>query len=525
MSDELRKRAEARIGTVLRERYRLDAVLGVGGMAAVYLATHRNNKRFAVKILHPEIALQTEAKQRFVREGYLANTVDHPGALAVLDDDVAEDGTPFIVMELLDGAEVATLAENRGNALPTQVVLSIMDQVLGVLIAAHAKQIVHRDLKPANLFILRDGTVKVLDFGIARMRDVLAGAPGALTQTGALLGTPAFLPPEQAGGRTNDVDGQTDLWALGATMFTLLTGHYVHDADNATQIIIAAATQPARSLATVMPNAHPSVIALVDYALAYDKRYRWADARVMRDANREAYRLVSGGGAPARTTLAEMFGIATWETKWGELLQPPPGASGPILAALQSSPAFGPTTPMPQQMQQPIPVGMTPMHMQHTPPPNTAPVYVAPYAVNAATTGGRAVSSMSTAVLPTHKLNVGAIIAVVCAILCLGIGLVFFVVANKHNTVTVVAQPNATAPAEVVFLPAPSSTPTASASATVTPTVAGATASPTGSTKIKPVASAPAVTYSATTPSAAGSCHYVTNYDADGQKHFSKICP
>src|ERR1700690_578920 len=137
LAEELRQRADARIGTVLRERYRLDAVLGVGGMAIVYLATHRNKKRFAIKMLHPELSIHTETKQRFLREGDLANTVEHPGAVAVLDDDVAEDGTAFIVMELLDGAEVGELADKTNGILSIPLVLAIADQVLAVLEAAH----------------------------------------------------------------------------------------------------------------------------------------------------------------------------------------------------------------------------------------------------------------------------------------------------------------------------------------------------------------------------------------------------
>src|SRR5580700_12087689 len=111
--DELLALARARLGMVLRGKYRLDRVLGIGGMATVYAATHRNKKKVAIKMLHPELSIRENIRARFLREGYVANSVEHPGAVAVLDDDVAEDGSAFVVMELLDGAPVDELWEKR----------------------------------------------------------------------------------------------------------------------------------------------------------------------------------------------------------------------------------------------------------------------------------------------------------------------------------------------------------------------------------------------------------------------------
>src|ERR1700758_2705979 len=111
------ERARARVGTTLNGKYRLDKLLGVGGMASVYAATHRNNKRLAVKVLHAELSIHADLRQRFMREGYVANTVDHPGAVAVLDDDVTEDGAAFLVMELLLGETLAEACDRQGGKL------------------------------------------------------------------------------------------------------------------------------------------------------------------------------------------------------------------------------------------------------------------------------------------------------------------------------------------------------------------------------------------------------------------------
>ena len=279
--DELLARAQQRVGKILKGKYRLDRVLGVGGMAVVYAATHRNQSHIAVKMLHLELSLSEDVRGRFLREGYVANTVGHPGALVVIDEDVAEDGAAFLVMELLDGQPLDVIAKTNGGILRENVVLAIGDAVLDVLVAAHAKTIVHRDIKPANLFITRDGTLKVLDFGVARLRDASSQDS---TRTGAMMGTPAFMSPEQAYGRTHEVDAKSDIWAVGASLFRLLTGRHVHLGEGASEILIKAATVPAVSLASVRPATHPGIAAVVDRALAFDKAARWESAAAMRDA-------------------------------------------------------------------------------------------------------------------------------------------------------------------------------------------------------------------------------------------------
>ncbi len=292
--------AAARLGQVLKDKWRLDELLGVGGMAAVYAATHRNSKRVAIKMLHQEYSRVGEVKARFLREGYLVNRVLLPGVVGVLDDDLAPDGCAFLVMDLLEGESLEQRRNRKGGSLPPAEVLSVADQVLDVLAAAHAVEMVHRDIKPENLFLCRDGSVKVLDFGIARLRE-LSARIGATQNGSTTMGTPAFMPPEQARGAWDTVDGRTDLWGLGATMFTMLTNAIVHEANNLGDLLVAAMTKPSRSLTELMPGANKMLVDIVDKALAFDQNDRWPDARTMQAAVREAYKNCVGkpGDVPA----------------------------------------------------------------------------------------------------------------------------------------------------------------------------------------------------------------------------------
>ncbi|MET0391201.1 MAG: protein kinase, partial [Polyangiales bacterium] len=277
--DPLVAQCRERVGRLISGKWRLDALIGVGGMAAVYMATHRNGSMAALKILHEEIAMNQEVRERFLREAYIANKVNHPGTVKVLDDDKDDVGAPYIVMELLRGETIEGRAQRHGGRLPVLDTLEILDQTLAVLESAHAQAIVHRDLKPENLFMTEQNQVKVLDFGIARLHEE---KQQKRTQTGMVMGTPAFMAPEQAMGRWADVDARTDLWAMGATAFTLLTGLPVHEAETAGEMLIAAATRPARSLARVLNQAPFTLVALVDRALSYERTNRYPDAQTFR---------------------------------------------------------------------------------------------------------------------------------------------------------------------------------------------------------------------------------------------------
>ncbi len=303
-------RARARLGMVLQEKWKLDSVLGVGGMAAVYAATHRNGKRVAVKMLHAELGHDDELKKRFLQEGYAANTIQHDGAVSVLDDDTAPDGSAFIVMELLEGETIEQRWERSGRHLPLAEVLGIVDQLLDVLGAAHAKNVVHRDIKPENLFLTKTRVLKVLDFGIARVHEAQQ-ARATSTRAGMVMGTPAFMAPEQARARWDEVDGRTDLWAVGATMFTLISGRYVHEGTSGNEQLILSATTHAPPLATVQSDVPGPIAAIVDRALAFDRERRWPDASTMQQAVRLAVEAL-GWGEPALASGQRPVGTATF---------------------------------------------------------------------------------------------------------------------------------------------------------------------------------------------------------------------
>ncbi len=272
--------AESRVGQVVGDRWRLESVIGVGGTASVYAARHRNGREAALKVLHPELARDVRSRKRFLREAYAANRVGHPGAVAVIDDGEMPDGTPFLLLELIAGKPLGDFVRD-GSRLPVSEVVAIGVGILDVLAAAHDAGVVHRDIKPSNVIVTPDRRIKVLDFGIAKFHDAADHDP-LVTRSEAALGTPAFMSPEQSAGRSSEVDARSDLWSLGATLFALLTGRFVHVGASSNELLIASATVPARSIASLRDDLPPSVVSAVDRALALERTKRWPNARAMK---------------------------------------------------------------------------------------------------------------------------------------------------------------------------------------------------------------------------------------------------
>jgi serine/threonine-protein kinase len=287
-----------RVGNVLNDKWSLERLLGVGGMAAVYAGCHRNGARAAIKVLHPHVSRHKEVRERFLREGYAANKVGHPGVVKVLDDDVVsggpDEGTAYLVMELLEGESLQDRLE-RGQPLDEGEFLELARDVLDVLQVAHERGVVHRDLKPENLFLARDAVsgaahVKVLDFGLARL---LFGQE--MTTHGLALGTPSFMSPEQAAGRVAEIDGRTDLFALAATGFRLRTDRRIHEADDPIELVRKMAQVAAPPIRSVSPDVSAPYARVIDRALEFRREDRYESAAAMREDVERALRELPAG--------------------------------------------------------------------------------------------------------------------------------------------------------------------------------------------------------------------------------------
>ncbi len=294
-SDDGHPRAHSRVGDVLNGKWKLERLLGVGGMGAVYAGLHRNGARAAIKVLHRYLAKHEPVRTRFLREGYAANRVTHPSVVKVLDDDIVvggpDDGTAYLVMELLVGESLDSWSR-RGAVLGEHDFLMVADVVLEVLDVAHRSGVVHRDIKPDNMFITREGAgtdrIKVLDFGLARL---LEGQ--SMTVHGVALGSPPFMSPEQAAGR--DVDGRTDLFALAASGFRLITGQRIHDGASAIDLVEKMGKLRAPRVRTVAPQISESTARVLDRALEFRREDRYESAEAMRADVQRALAVVDAG--------------------------------------------------------------------------------------------------------------------------------------------------------------------------------------------------------------------------------------
>src|SRR5262245_24359558 len=242
-------------GTVIGGKYRIDGMIGRGGMGSVWSAMHLGlNQRVAVKLIARRYASSREARQRFDLEAKAAAQLRSRFVVQVYDNGETGDGTPYIVMELLEGESLDHRIHTRG-AMPVDHAVRIITQVGRALTRAHAVGIVHRDLKPENIFLTRaeddDGEIaKVLDFGIAKIKT--PDSIDSATRTGAVLGTPLFMSPEQARG-LKSVDHRTDLYSLGMVTFMMLTGHPAFTGESFGDILVAICTQPLPTLHQVAP--------------------------------------------------------------------------------------------------------------------------------------------------------------------------------------------------------------------------------------------------------------------------------
>ena len=286
------QKEDRRLGSIIGGKWRVDMVLGTGSMATVYAVTHRNGVHAALKILHPALCTDAKVCERFLGEGYLTNSVKHPGIVRVLDDGMTDDGCVFLVMDLLEGKTLEALRQDRGGRIDVDETLDIADQLMDALHAVHSAGIIHRDLKPQNVFVCDNGEVKLLDFGVARVLEN-SSAKNKMSLFGMVLGTPSFMSPEQAIGARDQVDHRADVYSLGATIFTALTGETVHLGPHVQAKLLAAGTVQARSIGIVKQDLPAPIVNVIDTSLRFDKADRWQSVEAFRRALREARNAVA----------------------------------------------------------------------------------------------------------------------------------------------------------------------------------------------------------------------------------------
>jgi serine/threonine-protein kinase len=299
-----------RIGEIVGGKYRIVRLLARGGMGVVYEAHHAVvRRRFAIKFLRRDLSERRDILNRFQREAEAAGALENDNVTAAVDFGISDDGAPFIVMEYLVGESLAGLLEREGR-LPVQRAADLVAQACRGVEAAHLAGIVHRDLKPHNLFVARrdDGTdlLKVLDFGVAKLQALDEAT--AATGTGTILGTAAYMSPEQARGE-KAVDKRTDVYALGAILFEILSQKMPHPGDSPNAILHHIATQPAVPLEPLRADVPAELIAIVSRALTSDPAARPASAGTLAQelapfARREVWPAAPETSAPNTGALA-----------------------------------------------------------------------------------------------------------------------------------------------------------------------------------------------------------------------------
>ena len=330
------------VGSVLDGQYQIEALLGRGGMGAVYRARHiLLGDRVAIKMLPPEMRSNTEWLRRFQREGQAARRFRHPNAVTVYDLRTSSDGTIYLVMEYVEGTTLDVELKKRGRFSPAEA-LATLKPVISVLDAAHAMGVVHRDLKPENIMIGKaatggEPTVKLLDLGIAKLREV-AGAEKTgntnLTVAGQMLGTPYYMSPEQWGELSNDgrseIDGRADIYSLGVLMYEIIAGRRPFNGVTILELRKQHVKDQPKPLHGVAPNVPVDFSDAITRALAKDRSARQTTAG---ELEKELETALAGAGAVTASMPATVVGLGSAEDR-------------PVTEANRRTPTVGDSTAM-----------------------------------------------------------------------------------------------------------------------------------------------------------------------------------
>ena len=322
-------------GDILAGKYRVEKILGSGGMGVVVAAHHVHlDQRVALKFLLPEALNNPEAVARFAREGRAAVKIKSEHIARVIDVGVLENGAPYIVMEYLEGGDLAAWLRQRGP-LPMEQAVEFILQACEALADAHGLGIVHRDLKPANLFCVRrsDGllSIKVLDFGISKVTGSAAtGSDMGMTKTSVMMGSPLYMSPEQMRS-SRDVDARTDIWALGIILFELLVGHPPFYADSIPELYVKVLTTSAGSILQKRPDLPAGLDAAIARCLGKSPADRYLNVAELANA------LAEFAPKRARATIERISRVIQNAGLSASALALPP-SSDPAVRAGPSSP-------------------------------------------------------------------------------------------------------------------------------------------------------------------------------------------
>ena len=321
---------DARARSLLDRRvgsYQVTDTLARGGMGEVYRAVHPTiGRQVAIKVLSEEAFQNPEVVERFFAEARAVNLIRHPNIIEVVDLAHLPDRRPYMIMELVEGESLRARIK-RMDTLPLTEIGPVGLPVLGALDAAHNAGIIHRDLKPANVKLSSSSSrayVKVLDFGVAKLTDPESSGSGPATSTGSVIGTPAYMAPEQAAGRVRQIDPRSDLYSAGVILYVMVTGRVPFKADAPGDLLMMIMNDPAPAPRTFRPDLPAGVEAVILKALAKDRNDRWQTARDMAGALRRA---LQEAGLPTRDTTDTLAGIMAAEREAGTIPDDSAGAA------------------------------------------------------------------------------------------------------------------------------------------------------------------------------------------------------
>jgi serine/threonine-protein kinase len=480
-----------REGDVLASKYRVERVLGMGGMGVVVAAHHiQLDQKVALKFLLPDALSNSEAVARFAREARAAVRIRSEHVARVIDVGTLPNGAPYMVMEYLDGGDLAAWLKERGP-VPVEQAVEFVLQASEAVAEAHALGIIHRDLKPANLFCIRraDGrlAIKVLDFGISKMTQFGASGPGAMTHASALMGSPLYMSPEQMRS-AKSVNSQTDIWALGIILFELLTGKPPFLAESLPELAYNVGANPPPSLRGIRPAIPAGLETVILRCLEKDRSHRFRNVAEL------ALALFPFAPKRAKASVERISGIIQAAGLSQSALELPPTPQ--VEATQKSESTFKP-------------VGQTMPGSKRSWGAVLWPALVGALVVVGGVTfalSGRFASKPSPAPMSSPPVPVEVPTGAVA----------------PSGAVATAAAP----PADVPQLAGAQ----ASTRDAATQTVATTTAIPIGEppktrNSSRPAPAGPAMGAAATPkPSAGPNCTVVTDYDSEGQPHFKKVC-